>query len=174
MQPDTEQTKSVHSDSGRGPQFISPLTPINELDMAHYKSITLPARATNSSASSISLDGLSSPYGGLQSNTPHHLPPAESDVTSSDHPFYPLLVPTPLNITMPAHETPPTNRNTIFTSSLLTLGTTFVLLLYLITPAVITLLPVFPTMWSRLLMSLELLALAQWLVVRILLKTTKR
>ena len=174
MQPDTEHTKSVHSDSGCGSQCMSPLTPINELDMAHYKSITLPSRAANSNASNISLYGLSSQYGGSQSNTPHHLLPAESDVTASDHPFYPLLAPTPLNITMPAHETPSTNRNTIFTSSLLTLGTTFVLLLYLITPAVTTLLSVFPTMWSRLLMSLELLTLAQWLVVRILLKTTKR
>ena len=174
MQPDTEHTKSVHSDSGCGSQCMSPLTPINELDMVHYKSITLPSRATNSSASSISLYGLSSPYGGSLSNTPHHLLPIGSDVTSSDYPFYPLLVPTPLNITMPAHEASPTNRNTIFTSGLLTLGTTFVLLLYLITPTVTTLLPVFPTMWSRLLMSLELFALAQWLVVRILLKTTKR
>lgn len=222
MQPDTEHTKSVHSDSSRRTQFITPMVPMTpmttlasltptrsatpcsdpscacqecqssvdvdrrapssewqvsiygELDMAHYRPISLPSRAVNSTASSISLYGFSSPDGKPIFSEAHHLLLSESQATSPAHPFYPLMAPTPLSITTPAYETPSASQNTIFRSSLLTLGTIFVLLLYLVTPVVTTLQPFFPSMWSRVLMSLELLALAEWLVVRVLLKTTKR
>src|SRR5579875_1534319 len=153
------------------------------LNMAAYKPFSLPSRRVTDmtprlAQGSLSLYTFSSLDVASSLVKPHHLLPDGASIRPAEQPsagplspeqaFYPLLVPAlPTDVAQPA-------RAGVLTVLPLLLGTAFVLLLYLVTPVVVTLLPFLPTFWSRLLMSLELLILVEWLICRVLYKTTKR
>lgn len=153
------------------------------LNMAPYKPFSLPSRRVTDmtpclAQGSLSLYTFSSLDVASSLVKAHHLLPAGASIRpaeqssagalSPEQAFYPLLVPAlPTEVAQPAHAG-------VLTLLPLLLGTAFVLLLYLVTPVVVTLLPFLPTFWSRLLMSLELLILVEWLICRVLYKTTKR
>lgn len=64
-----------------------------------------------------------------------------------------------------------TRKRAIVLSSLLAMG---VLLVYLVAPLILTLIPVLPTNWGRVLIAFQLLLLAEIIIYRILYKTTRR
>jgi len=153
------------------------------LNMAAYKPFSLPSRRVTDmtprlAQGSLSLYAFSSLDVASSLVNPHHLLPDGASIRPAEQPaagqllpgqaFYPLLVPAlPTEVAQSAHAG-------VLTLLPLLLGTAFVLLLYLVTPVAVSLLPFLPTFWSRLLISLELLILVEWLICRVLYKTTKR